>query len=84
MRIIRNKRIRGKVLDVDGKHFVGCTLTGCVLQYSGGHVVMEGTRISGCHHVFVGPARLTINYLEAMELVSPHPLSTSLSDEIIH
>ena len=84
MKIIRDKHIQGELLQVDGKHFIGCTLTDCVLQYGGGHVVMEGTSISRCHHVFIGPARLTVNYLEAMELVPPNNLAIDPDEEVIH
>jgi hypothetical protein len=84
MRTIRDKHIEGELVQIDGTHFIGCTLTDCILQYGGGHVVMEGTRISRCHHVFIGPARLTVNYLEAMELVPPNDLVPRPDDEIIH
>ena len=83
MKVIRDQIIEGEVLDVDGKHFIGCTLADCVLQYGGGTVVMEGTMISGCHHVFCGPARLTVNYLEAMELI-PNSLARGQSESTIH
>ena len=84
MNIIRDKHIEGELLPVDGKHFIGCTLTDCVLQYGGGQVVMEGTTISRCHHVFIGPARLTVNYLEAMELVPPKDFGPRPDNEVIH
>ena len=84
MRIVRSKNIEGELVSTDGNHFIDCTLTDCVLQYEGGQVVMEATRITGCHHVFSGPARLTINYLKAMELIPPNDLVPGLDDEIIH
>lgn len=82
MRVIREEVIEGQVVDVDGKHFVGCTLIDCILQYGGGVVVMEGTMISRCHHIFLGSARLTINYLEAMGLITPDKLTPRPEDII--
>lgn len=84
MKIIQDKWISKEILRIDGTHFIDCILTECVLQYGGGHVVMERTRVKGCHHVFLGSARLTLNYLEAMELIPPNPLTVDWSDEVIH
>ena len=84
MRIVRGQCIDGELLEVDGNHFIDCNLTECILQYAGGHVVMERTRVTGCHHVFVGPARLTVNSLESMELVPPNSPFFGLENEILH
>ncbi len=80
MKIIRDQQITGELLEIDNTRFIDCSLTDCVLQYGGGQVVMDGTRLSRCHHVFVGTARLTINYLVAMQLVPPDKRFTALEN----
>jgi hypothetical protein len=84
MEIIKGQHIEGELVQVDGKHFIDCTLRRCVLEYGGGTVVMERTRVSGCHHVFCGAARLTVNYLECMGLFPHTGEQVYLPGPVIH
>lgn len=73
MDIVSNLIIQNESVDLDGKHFIDCTLLNCILEYSGGDIIFERTRIRGCRHVFYGRARMTLQYLHSTGLVPHNP-----------
>lgn len=52
---------------LDGKHFVGCSLEDCVLEYSGAQVILERTNFSGCRFNLQGAAAMTASILECFK-----------------
>ena len=71
LEVVSGLTIEGEAFALDGKHIIDCTLVNCVLEYSGGEVVLERTQLRGCRHVFYGQARLTLHYLQGVGLM-PH------------
>ena len=71
METVSNRIIEGESLVIDNKHFVGCTLINCILEYSGDDVVFDRTEMRGCRYVFFGRARRTIHFLQGTGLM-PH------------
>jgi hypothetical protein len=70
METLSKQHIVGECLSIDDKHFTDCTLTDCMLEYSGGDVVFERTTLKGCRHIFYGPARGTLHYLQNVGLLA--------------
>ncbi len=73
MQVVSGVTIEGESFELDGKHFIDCTLLNCILEYSGGEVVLERTHIRGCRHVFYGKAKLTLHYLQGVGLMPYKP-----------
>ncbi len=69
METVFDRHFEGEHVEIDEKHFIGCTLCRCTLEYAGGAVILERTRITGCRYVFCGPAQCTVNYLKTMGLL---------------
>lgn len=69
MEVVSGKTIEGVAFELDGKHIIDCTLVNCVLEYSGGEVVLERTHLRSCRHVFYGRARQTLRYLQGVGLM---------------
>ena len=67
---------------MDGKSFVDCILHDCVLEYSGGSLVLERTQLTGCRYVFFGGARGTVHFLQSVGLLA----DTGFSEfpELVH
>ena len=70
MEIVSGQVITGESVHLDDKHFINCTLNDCELGYGGGGVIFEGTLLTKCHHVFYGPARATVLYLQNVGLLA--------------
>ena len=70
MQRIQQRVFEGEVLEMDDKHFIECTLTNCILRYSGGELVLEKTLLRGCNSVFFGRARGTVRFLQTMGLLA--------------
>ncbi len=69
MQTIQQRVFEGEVLEMDDKHFIDCTLTNCILRYSGRALVLEKTLLRGCNYVFFGRAKGTVRFLEMMGLL---------------
>jgi hypothetical protein len=69
MEIVSDLCLEGQVVPLDGRHFIGCTITNCTLQYSGAPVVIESTNFHGCRFEFLGQAGLTMRLLECFQLI---------------
>jgi hypothetical protein len=69
MERIVNQHFTGRSVTVDQKHFVGCTMTDCILEYSGQPFTLESTQLTGCRYVFFGFARGTVHFLQSVGLL---------------
>jgi hypothetical protein len=71
MEVIEGRTIENEYVDIDNKQFKSCTLSNCLLRYSGDPVIFEQSQFRGCRYVFFGHARATVHFLQAVGLVSP-------------
>lgn len=69
MQTVQNRTFDGEVLTVDDTLYCDCVLINCTLEYSGGPVAFERTRMHGCHYVFFGRARRTVHFLQGVGLL---------------
>ena len=69
LQVIRGQSLQSEVVVMDGKHFIDCYLSDCVLEYSGQAMVIESTQLSGCSFRFKGEAALTLNFLKCFGLM---------------
>lgn len=70
MQIISGLTIENTTVVLDGKHFVDCTFTDCVLEYSGQKVIIETTNFKACRFLFIGEAGRTVELLQLLEMMS--------------
>ena len=84
MEVVSGLTIRDEAFALDGKHIIDCTLVNCVLEYSGGEVVLERTQLRGCRHVFYGQARLTLHYLQGVGLMPFAPSEWGEFSDVVH
>lgn len=75
---LEGRTFNGSTLRLDGRHFVDCTIEDCVLEYSGGPVILEGTHFAGCRYSFSGEAAMTISLLECFGLFEGQVQPTTL------
>ncbi len=69
MKMLVGETLSGESVEIDGKHFVDCTLIDCVLDYSGFPYIMERTSLRGCRYLFYGQARGTVHFLQDVGLL---------------
>lgn len=69
MQTVQNRTFEGEVLTLDDTLYCDCVLINCTLEYSGGPVAFERTRMRGCHYVFFGRARRTVHFLQGVGLL---------------
>ncbi len=69
MQTVQNTTFEGEVLTIDDTLYADCVLINCTLEYSGGPVAFERTKMRGCHYVFFGRARRTIHFLQGVGLL---------------
>lgn len=62
--LICDRVIEGELVQLDGKHFIDCTLRDCILEYGGSPTIFETTEFSGCRFRFTGHAAMTVQLLE--------------------
>ena len=72
MELIRDQTFNAESVELDGKHFILCTFTDCILEYHGGDLVFDRTEMSRCRHVFFGRVRQTLHYLQNVGLMPFH------------
>jgi hypothetical protein len=73
METIHNLSLNGESVRVDHKHFIGCTFTNCILEYSGESFTFERTQLTNCRYVFYGFARGTVHFLQCTGLLPENP-----------
>ena len=66
--MIQGFTYREKTVRLDGKHFKDCTFADCILEYSGGDVILERVSMLSCKHTLIGYARQTANYMRSVGL----------------
>ncbi len=71
METISNITFEGESISVDHKHFMDCTFSNCILEYSGEPFTLERTQLTNCRYVFFGLARGTVHFLQCIGLL-PH------------
>jgi hypothetical protein len=71
MELIERRTFENEYVDLDDKQFKECKLVNCVLRYSGQPVIFESSRLESCRYVFFGPARATVHFLQAVNLLVP-------------
>jgi hypothetical protein len=76
--------IENETIEIDGKRFVDCVLSNCVLEYSGGPVIFDRTRMRGCRYVFFGEARRTVQFLQGTGLMPWIPTEWAEVSEHVH
>jgi hypothetical protein len=54
---------------MDGKHFIECTFTACILGYSGEPVIVESSSFTSCSFRFHGEAARTVRFLECFSML---------------
>ena len=69
MDTFRNLTLESETVALDGKHFIDCIFSNCILEYSGGSVILEQTHLRGCHYVFFGQAQMTVRLLQNIGLM---------------
>jgi hypothetical protein len=71
---ITGKRFSGKVVALDGREFIDCRFTRCLLRYRGGKFRLgPGCKAVDCQPEFSGAAGRTIKLLEVFDLLKFKP-----------
>lgn len=84
MEIVKGGYFEGELVELDGRHFIDCTFTDCILKYSGGDVRFDTSTMSACRHVFYGRARATLHYLQRVGLMEHVPTEWGEFPEQVH
>lgn len=69
MHTVQDQVFESQTLIIDDTLYSNCVLINCTLEYSGGPVAFERTRMRGCHYVFFGRARRTVHFLQGVGLL---------------
>ncbi len=69
MHTVQSRTFEDEVLVIDDTLYSDCVLINCTLEYSGGPVAFERTRMRGCQYVFFGRARRTVHFLQGVGLL---------------
>jgi len=84
MQIVSGVTLRGESFAMDNKKFVDCTFVDCTIEYAGGPVIMERTSLKGCQYVFSGTAKMAVEFLECVGLLSPNPAAWTQETSLVH
>lgn len=68
MQVLSGLTLANQTIEMDGKHFIGCSVLNCTLEYNGQPLVVESTRFDQCSFRFKGEAALTLKFLECFGL----------------
>lgn len=71
MRTLEDIEFDRTTVTLDDTQLRSCTLTNCVVIYSGGKFGWTESSISNCQIVLKGPAALTVSFLEKFRLINP-------------
>ncbi len=66
---VQNRTFEDEILTIDDTLYCNCVLINCTLEYSGGPVAFERTKMRGCHYVFFGRAKRTVHFLQGVGLL---------------
>lgn len=66
LELIENRHFEEEEVPLDGRRFVGCTFTDCVLIYGGGPVSFDPIDLENPEFRFVGSASRTFSFLNYM------------------
>lgn len=66
---VQGRHIHNETVHLDGKHFLDCRLSDCVLVYSGQPMLLESTSFEGCRFRFEDEAAMTMRLCECFELI---------------
>jgi hypothetical protein len=69
MEVLCGLTLERECITIDDKRFIDCIFIDCILEYSGGEISFEFTRMRGCRYVFYGKARRTLHFLQGVGLV---------------
>jgi hypothetical protein len=64
MQVTANQNITGSVVQMDGHHFENCSVTNCVLVYSGGDFSWTNCQFANCQIRLIGSAQRAIQFLQ--------------------
>lgn len=70
LQIVSDQNFEAETVQVDGKHFVDCVFTNCVIAYTGFSVVFETTRFDGCRFQFQDQAATIMMFMHCFGLVA--------------
>ncbi len=66
MKTVANQSLKNTVLEMDEHCFVNCSLSECILLFSGGNFGLVDCRIVNCEVRLAGAARKTIEFLKRL------------------
>ncbi len=66
MKTVANKNLKDAVIEMDEHYYVNCTLSDCVLLFSGGDFGLVECQIVNCEVRLAGAARKTIQFLKRL------------------
>jgi hypothetical protein len=70
MTVVDGLTLQDQTVTMDEKHFVGCSLQRCTLEYRGGRLTLEETALSDCRLLFLGDAGRTLHLLQCLGYVT--------------
>ncbi len=73
MKVIAEQTLKDTVLQMDDHHFEDCTITQCILVFSGGDFSWTNCKFVNCQIRFVGAAGKTLNFLKHFGMVLQAP-----------
>jgi hypothetical protein len=73
MQPIQNENVSGAVVVLDGKYFMNCTFTDCMLVYCGGDYGWINTMFENCRFTFDGAAARTFNLCKNFGMLKGEP-----------
>ena len=69
MKVIAEQALKDTVLQMDDHHFEDCTITQCILVFSGGDFSWTNCKFVNCQIRFVGAAGKTLNFMKHFGIV---------------
>lgn len=74
MLAFENQTFTGITVILDDKVFVNCKIDRCIVIYTGGDLMLDGTKITNSQFKFDGPAGRTVKLLKWLKLIPPDEL----------
>lgn len=81
MELIANQNIKDQIIQLDNHHFENCTVTNCVLVFSGGDFSWTNSHFTSCQLRLIGAAQRTITFLRHFGIVPQQVPKTAESTE---
>jgi hypothetical protein len=73
MELVKDQVVTGATIFVDGKYFLHCVYTDCMLIYCGGDVAWSNTVFNACRCEFHGLALRATEFLQMIGLLEGQP-----------